>query len=146
MTMTPGEVVPATEAEPVLPWAGVYLGWRGFDPVSEASNEIIQTAGGVGFGQGDGGVTVAGVRNESEFIANTGPVEMTPGVTYRMIARGETVQDGTEVRMKLWIDGEPEPDEWTIETVNVGAPFGGSVALVAHRWDVLFGPVTIRPI
>jgi len=146
MAFIPGEVAPAADAEPVLPWAGIYLGWRGFDPVSEASNEILRTAGGVGFGQGDGGVTVAGVRNESEFVANTGPVTMTPGVRYRMRAHAETAQGGAEVRMKLWIDGQPEPDEWTIEYFNVGAPNGGSLALVAHRWDVVFETVTIRPL
>ncbi|MFT5200730.1 MAG: hypothetical protein ACI9C1_000094 [Candidatus Aldehydirespiratoraceae bacterium] len=142
----PGAVVPAVDPEPVLPWAGVYLGWRGFDPVSAASNEILRTAGGVGFGQGDGGITVAGVRNETEFISNTGVITMVPGVRYRMRASAQTVRDGAEVRLKLWIDGDPEPDNWTVEHLNVGARSGGSLALVAHRWDIVFESITIRPI
>jgi hypothetical protein len=124
----------------------VYLGWRGFDPVSQASNEILQTAGGAGFGQGDGGVTVVGIRDEAEFIANTGVIALEPGQRYRMRARAETVRTGAEVRVKMWIDGEPEPDEWTVEHLNVGAPNGGSLALVAHRWDILFETVTVRPL
>lgn len=146
LSFVPGDLAPADAPEPVLPWAGVYLGWRGFDPVSVASNDVLRTAGGAGFGQGDGGVTVVGIRDETEFIANSGPIELTPGVRYRMRAQAKTVREGTEVRMRMWIDGEPEPDHWTVETINTGAPNGGSLALVAHRWDIVFGTVTITPL
>ena len=53
---------------------------------------------------------------------------------------------GTDVRMKLWRAGDPEPEDWTIQHRKTGAPGGGSLALVAHRWDVLFETVTVTPV
>jgi hypothetical protein len=141
----PGEIAPAPTAEPTQPWAGVYLGWRGFDPVASLSNNILRTAGGAGFGQA-GGPIVVGVRDETSFIETSNEVTLTPGLRYRLRANAVSVQGGTEVRVKVWLDSDPEPEKWTVETMNPGANSGGSLALVAHRWDIVFETITITPL
>ena len=52
-------------------------------------------------------------------------------------------------RLKWWVYGEPEPDEWLELTDSDGTLFpqqGYAVALIAHRSQVEFGPITVSPL
>jgi hypothetical protein len=48
--------------------------------------------------------------------------------------------------MKVWEDGQPEPQEWDFEGTGVQNELkGGSLLLVAHHVDASFGKVTVSP-
>jgi hypothetical protein len=48
--------------------------------------------------------------------------------------------------MKVWEDGQPEPQEWDFEGAGVKNELkGGSLLLVAHHVDASFGKVTVAP-
>lgn len=63
---------------------------------------------------------------------------------------GETGEHaGFEQRMKWWREGEPEPGEWMALSDAAGAPLPPGefcVALISHRSQVDFGPVTVKPL
>jgi regulation of enolase protein 1 (concanavalin A-like superfamily) len=69
------------------------------------------------------------------------------GTRYIWKVRVETLQDGTALyRMKVWVDGSPEPADWEFADIDTGDVSGGSLALIAHFTDVSFGNVVISPL
>lgn len=81
-----------------------------------------------------------GVPNKSMTI----PTE-TPHI---FKARVETLEDGNSVySLKVWAADANEPANWDLTTVPEVANLGnGSAVLIAHRCDVSFGTVDIRPL
>ncbi|NER83217.1 MAG: PKD domain-containing protein [Leptolyngbya sp. SIO1D8] len=69
-------------------------------------------------------------------------------VTYIFKARIETVDTGTDFRMKIWDAAQSEPAEWTLETVDTDFKGleKGSALFVAHHVDVSFGDFTVVPL
>jgi len=69
------------------------------------------------------------------------------GTTYVFKMRVENVSGGGLYRFKAWEQGTPEPSEWRVtQQESPSDPQRGSVALVAHHVDALFGPVTVTPL
>ncbi len=65
------------------------------------------------------------------------------GVTYMLKVQVETVsQDVGFYSLKVWPQGEPEPEEWMLEAEVEGQP-NGSFLLLAHHVDVRFGNVKV---
>jgi uncharacterized repeat protein (TIGR02543 family) len=84
---------------------------------------------------------------------NTPPVQnfaFQYGTTYLFKLRAETVPTGGKYSLKVWVKGQPEPP-WNTSSNLVGVVDSngdlptGSILLVAHRADALFGDVTICP-
>ncbi len=53
------------------------------------------------------------------------------------------------IRVKIWLEGEPEPSEWTVATDKEGSPLPEAeyaVALFALDCQVEFGPLTVTPL
>jgi hypothetical protein len=69
------------------------------------------------------------------------------GTRYIWTVRVESQPDGSALyRMKVWVDGSPEPADWEIVgTDPVDVP-SGSVLLLAHFTDVSFGNVVVNPL
>ncbi|HUU69823.1 MAG TPA: hypothetical protein VM186_09875 [Planctomycetota bacterium] len=78
-----------------------------------------------------------------------------PGVRYmvyvevrpRLDVQGRP--DGYHQRMKWWVKGEPVPNEWIEHSCPEGGPLRAGeygVAIIAHRCQVEFGPVIVRPL
>jgi hypothetical protein len=74
-----------------------------------------------------------------------------PGTTYLFKLRAETVNNNSgKYSLKAWVKGQPEPP-WDPNSTIVGVVdsnsdlLAGSILLVAHRADVMFGDVTICP-
>jgi hypothetical protein len=56
---------------------------------------------------------------------------------------------GYRQRMKWWPEGQPAPQEWLELADTGGAPLPAgeyAVALIAHRCQVDFGPVVVKPL
>ncbi|MFQ5555935.1 MAG: hypothetical protein ACE5GB_00235 [Acidimicrobiales bacterium] len=142
--LTAGAPDPRGSRDRVTPWFGVLFGWSGFDPLDP--DVVLPISGGAGYGFGEGGIPVVGVRDDIGFTATTGEVILDPDETYRMRARVVTTGRDATVSVKLWLSGADEPSGWTVEQVFADAPSSGSLALVAHWWDVRFGPLEITPL
>ncbi|UCF68861.1 MAG: hypothetical protein JSV80_06120 [Acidobacteriota bacterium] len=56
-----------------------------------------------------------------------------PGKDYHVRVRVEPDAQATRVRSRLWLAGDPEPDEWPIDFVDTSArrPTSGTIAIVA---------------
>ncbi len=72
-----------------------------------------------------------------------------PGVVYHLLAEGIEEPDGRTVRYKFWKDGDEQPKRWhgakDADGGNSKLPDGEyAVALVAHRAQVEFGPVSVE--
>jgi hypothetical protein len=69
------------------------------------------------------------------------------GTRYIWTVRVESQPDGSALyRMKVWVDGSPEPADWEIVATDTNDVSGGSVLLLAHFTDVSFGNVVVRPL
>ena len=85
-----------------------------------------------------------GFENHAAFDA------FTPGMTVRLRASCQTDPEdaaATTYRLKLWADGDPEPEAWDYEEIQRAdeANKRGGFALVAHHVTVTFGDVTVEP-
>lgn len=89
------------------------------------------------------------------WASNYRSFELRKNVLYQIVVEAGPVDDANGghshyyQRMKWWIAGETEPEEWMELVDNAGSPlprgeFG--VALVAHRSQVEYGPVRVLPI
>lgn len=86
-----------------------------------------------------------------ENISSPAPIsqarELDFGVTYMWKGRVETLDDGTSVySMKIWRQGEEEPQAWDISGEATVFMPNGSLLLVTHFVDASFGPVVITPV
>ncbi|MCB0989779.1 MAG: chitobiase/beta-hexosaminidase C-terminal domain-containing protein [Acidimicrobiales bacterium] len=69
------------------------------------------------------------------------------GVEYTMRARVDGTTPAT-YRFKMWRSDQPEPAGWDVSWTAAGDaqdPTGGSLALVAHEVDAVFGDVVVTP-
>jgi hypothetical protein len=73
---------------------------------------------------------------------------MTPRTTYMF--KGHVQGTGpTTYRFRIWEQGDTEPTTWNVEYTTPGRssePASGSLALIAHEVDALFGMVSVRPL
>jgi hypothetical protein len=90
-----------------------------------------------------------------DWASNYRSIHLQEDVPYRVVVEAGPVRhaDGSHwcyyQRMKWWVEGEPEPEEWMELTDIVGSPLPPgefSVALVAHRSQVEYGPVRVLPV
>lgn len=60
---------------------------------------------------------------------------------------GRTGVQGSRYRLKIWEQGQPEPNGWEL-TVNEGLddPQVGSLVLLSHYVDCVFGNVKVKPL
>ena len=67
---------------------------------------------------------------------------------YHMKHRVQTLSEGSTLyQVKLWEDGQPEPQNWDLEAKEPPGDLpGGSALLIAHNTDVTFGNVKVVPI
>ena len=91
-------------------------------------------------------------NGDSNWVSSYRNFKHENGVPYRLIAEcvSEIDSEGNHLRyaqrMKWFTAGEPEPSEWleVIDTEGIALPVGEyAVAIVAHRCQVEFGPVTV---
>jgi len=69
------------------------------------------------------------------------------GTRYMWKVRVESQAGGSALyRMKLWVDGSPEPADWEIVGTDTNDVPSGSVLLLAHFTDVSFGNVVVNPL
>ncbi|MCP4203906.1 MAG: hypothetical protein GY769_18470 [bacterium] len=63
-------------------------------------------------------------------------VTMAPNVWYRFALRAHAESDGVRIRARVWADGQPEPDTWVIDALDLAnpLPFPG-----AGPWIGLWG-------
>ena len=71
-----------------------------------------------------------------------------PGVRYFIKHRVETVSENeTRYSVKLWQEGNDEPDVWDFQAMEVSdKQETGSACLIAHHTDVTFGDVEVKPV
>lgn len=66
---------------------------------------------------------------------------------YEMKHRVESIAGGqSRYRVKLWPLGEPEPEAWDLERLEINDLPSGSALLIAHHADVTFGNISISPL
>ena len=76
------------------------------------------------------------------------------GQTYNIVIDNQRVaadtdpSDGTDrtFRLRVWAEGDPEPDGWLIEHTMVDQAPQGSIYLNAHFHDVTFGDLSVTPL
>lgn len=72
---------------------------------------------------------------------------MEVGKTYLLRSKVQTLPFKTRYFLKVWRQGEEEPNEWSLQqTADRKNPDYGGVLLVAHHVDLTFGNVEVRPI
>lgn len=73
-------------------------------------------------------------------------LRLTEGSTYWLRAGVETTAEGAQYQLKFWPADEPEPAAWTLEHLESPSLVdSGSLLLVAHHVDVVFGDIEITP-
>ncbi|MEM8947619.1 MAG: PQQ-binding-like beta-propeller repeat protein [Planctomycetota bacterium] len=63
------------------------------------------------------------------------PFEPEPGKWYTMKMRVEPLGSSADVRGKLWVRGEPEPSEWTVEMLDESPNLSGSPGLYGNAQE-----------
>jgi hypothetical protein len=77
----------------------------------------------------------------------TVPKPVSLDQTYWLKGRLETAPEGSVYKLKLWQNGEPEPQGWDLQLDGKGTSnWTGSVLLVAHNVDMTFGTLTVSPL
>ncbi len=87
------------------------------------------------------------INKDEAIIPFDAPISV--GTTYRFKARCETQPGGgTRYRLKRWEEGQPEPGTWDMDftTDPVDDHPTGSLLLISHHVDVLFGNVEVTPL
>ncbi|GAB4457181.1 MAG: hypothetical protein OHK0029_16490 [Armatimonadaceae bacterium] len=85
--------------------------------------------------------------NRMRLIAHDeGQQSVAPDTPYHLKALVQTRSDGiSHYRAKVWTVGESEPDTWLLEGPGAWSELKrGSVLLVAHHTEAIFGPVTVE--
>ncbi len=79
---------------------------------------------------------------------DTAPFVFEEGVTYNIRVQVEQVNVlDRSYKFKIWDASQPEPEEWLLEGVDqMDEPLNGSLALIAHHWDISFGDITVTEI
>jgi len=93
---------------------------------------------------GSGFVEVRG--NLDSAVATNRNFDLVTGLEYTIRVQSVTETTGVTYRMKIWNSISPEPSRWTAETLVVGGPPSGGIALVAHHVDATFGDLVVSPI
>jgi hypothetical protein len=68
------------------------------------------------------------------------------GVPHVFKGRAETVAGGTRYSFKMWPQNVVEPANWQTTILEDNGPASGSLALIAHHADTVFGPVSVTPL
>ena len=145
---------------------GIGFGWRGHccksPGVCQATSDPLQWGWpleGITWVRGGNSLEIWNYQQNK--VAGTsvsgllsGDNELVPGHFYRMRTRVQQVpqQFGpqqTNVKVRLWKDGSPEPSVWqlTAQYDNDPETAGrGSVFLLSYNTDAQFGPVEILPV
>jgi hypothetical protein len=85
--------------------------------------------------------------DQSDVIGSTGAMPLYTGNTYMWKIRCETVASVSYYKLKIWLQGDPEPVSWTVEgTESNDQQTTGSLAFVAHHVDATFGNISIVPL
>lgn len=75
------------------------------------------------------------------------PYVMEVGKTYLLRSKVQTLPFKTRYFLKVWRQGEEEPNEWSLQqTADRKNPDYGGVLLVAHHVDLTFGNVEVKQI
>ncbi len=75
------------------------------------------------------------------------PYELEIGKTYLMRSRVETRLFRTLYFLRIWQQGEKEPEKWSLrETADRNNPDHGGVLIVAHHIDLTIGNIEAIPI
>ncbi|MDJ0677167.1 MAG: hypothetical protein QNJ36_17600, partial [Calothrix sp. MO_167.B42] len=120
---------------------GVIMRWVGHtdDPIAGAQPKAGWVPlGGIGW-YTNGQLEINGAVQERE---------LQEGSTYYLTTRVETITSDTALySIKLWEEGQTEPTAWDLQSLtshwNVPTGSTGSIALIAHQYDVTFGNVTV---
>ena len=87
---------------------------------------------------------------ENLYVEDTTRIRtITLETRYRMKHRVQSLNDTiTLYQVKLWAEGQPEPEAWDIEAREVAADNipSGSALLLAHNTEVTFGDIVVVPI
>lgn len=130
--------------DPDDPWVGAIFGWRGTDPRDD--RVLLPISGRAVYGLFGSGTPVVGLGDELDLTETTGAVELEQGQTHHVRAQAESDGRDTTLRIKVWPDDFDEPEDWVLVERLPDTPSSGALALVAHRWDARFGPVTVTPL
>lgn len=90
------------------------------------------------------GTAVIGVWHELDGVETllleapvpSGPIQ--PGVPYQLRFQCRSEGDGTRLRARVWLAGEAEPAQWTVDHLDGAAPLqgtAGSFALDLYNYD-----------
>ncbi len=81
-------------------------------------------------------------------LSDSIPFQISLGVTYLWKMRVETLPEGQRHTLKVWIEGEAEPEEWmlTVTDTDAAAPLSGSLMLLAHHVEATFGNLSVVPL
>ena len=134
------------------PGVGLLLRWKGHtnDPVSDwQPRSGWWPLGAIGWYRwkdtGNRYLQIYG--NQGRKVATTG-ARLRTGTRYYFKMRVETRQGkGSYYRLKVWEAHKPEPSSWTLHgQESLNDPRVGFFLLLAHRADVTFGDVQVRPL
>ena len=67
---------------------------------------------------------------------------------YRIVHRVQDLEGGRTLHsVKLWPDGDGEPERWDLQAIQPRRTLaGGSACLIAHHTDVTFGDIEVVPV
>ncbi len=75
------------------------------------------------------------------------PYPLTVATGYLLRCRVQVFPFRTHYALKIWQEGEEEPDEWSLQrTADRKNPGHGGVLLVAHHLDLTFSTIEVREI
>ena len=66
------------------------------------------------------------------------PLEVQPGVWYRLKLQVKQVGDKAEVKGKVWLRDQQEPADWTVEMVDSSPVRSGSPGVYGHSQEAPF--------
>ena len=133
------------------PGVGLLLRWLGHSDIGNQQPEIgIDPLGAVGMYR----ISEDGPPHSIEMWTNESPTSpgvsrtLEFGIRYIWKMRVEDIADlGPLYSLKVWEDGEPEPLDWDLQEQQELTDLDvGSLVLVAHHVDAMFGTVTITPL
>lgn len=125
------------------PAIGVGFGWQGHTGTGQP--RLGHPYQSIGFIRGLASSPYLELMRNGDVGVAVVPAAIAIGTRYLLRIQSQaTTATTSRVRMKVWVDGSPEPGAWQIQ--NDFTTRTGSILLIAHRADVTFGDAIIAPL
>ena len=87
-------------------------------------------------------------NGQAPYVVTTSGTPLTIGTTYIFKYQVETISGANQYSFKVWKQGDPEPSAWLLTGQEAASAdlSSGSLLLIAHELDAIFGNISVSPL